>query len=318
MPTSPAQNLDHTRQQLAHVGYIADTSIATSVFLASGLERPLLCEGPAGVGKTSLGYAIARSQGRRVIRLPCYEGLDESRALYEWDYGKQLLYTEILRERFSSMLDESRDLDEAIATLSREGGALFSEGFLLERPLLQALRSPEPCLLLIDEIDKADPEFEAFLLEFLSDFTLTIPELGTLSAIHHPLVLLTSNGSRELSDPLKRRCLHLWIPHPSRDREQEILTHHLPELPNTVAAALVAAVERLRTLDLQKVPSLSEVIDWARALLLLGHDVLSPTLAEMTLGVLLKEKDDQELAKARASDWLPREPSEETSAPGPG
>jgi MoxR-like ATPase len=284
------------RARLADVRYLADGRISTAALLCAQLDKPLLVEGPAGVGKTGLALAMAEAQGLRLIRLQCYEGLDESHALYEWEYGKQLLYTQLLRERIGSLTEGAGSLREAIDRLGDEGAAFFSERFLLPRPLLTAIRSEEPCLLLLDEIDKADPEFEAFLLEMLSDFAVTIPELGTLRAHHKPQVVLTSNNARELSDALKRRCLHLTIALPDRDRELAILRAHLPDLDDTLAEAIVSAVARLRGLDLKKAPSISEVIDWARALVLLGRDVVDAEALSDTIGVLLKHTEDIQVA----------------------
>lgn len=302
MTAKPFSSLEDTTTRLEQVGYLPDARIATSAFLAARLERPLLVEGPAGVGKTELGRAMARAQGLELIRLQCYEGIDESRALYEWEYGKQLLYTEILREKIGALVKEDETLDEAVRHLSEEGGAFFSETFLLERPLLRAVRSERPCLLLLDEIDKADPEFEAFLLEVLSDFAVSIPELGTLRAKVPPQVILTSNNSRELSDPLKRRCLHLWIPLPDKEREIAILKSHLPDLDDALARGIVGAVRKLRDLDLRKAPSISEVIDWARAIRVLAHDVVDEQVLSQTIGALLKHRDDLVLAEERRRD----------------
>ncbi len=285
-------DLNDTTTRLEGAGYLADPRISTAALLAAQLERPLLVEGPAGVGKTDLARAMAEAQGLRLIRLQCYEGIDESRALYEWDYGRQLLYSQLLKEKTDAVLEGSGDLRDAMARLREQGSAFFSEDFLLERPLLAALRSEQPCLLLLDEIDKADPEFEAFLLELLSDFQVSLPELGTLKARHRPQVLLTSNAARELSDPLKRRCLHLSIAFPDAERERAILLRHLPDLDARLATSLVGAVHRLRALDLRKVPSISEVIDWARAVTLLGRGALDEALLTDTLGVLLKHQAD--------------------------
>jgi MoxR-like ATPase len=296
---SPFEDLDDAKQRLEAARYLADGRIATAALLAAQLGKPLLVEGPAGVGKTGLALAMAEAQQLELIRLQCYEGLDESHALYEWEYGKQLLYTQLLRERVGSIVEDATTLSEAIERLGDEGAAFFSERFLLPRPLLRAIRSERPCLLLLDEIDKADPEFEAFLLEMLSDFAVSIPELGTLRAKHTPQVVLTSNNARELSDALKRRCLHLTIPLPDRARELAILRAHLPDLDESLAGAIVDAVQRLRGLALKKPPSISEVIDWARALRLLGRDVVDPRSLEETIGVLLKHTEDVDEALAK-------------------
>ena len=292
---TPFRDVDDVRTQLALTGYLADKGTATAALLCARLERPLLVEGAAGVGKTELAHALARAQGRRLIRLQCYEGIDESRALYEWEYAKQLLYTQILRDRLASIVDAHASLDEAVHALARSGSAFFSEPFLLPRPLLQALRSEDPCVLLIDEIDKADPEFEAFLLELLADFAVTIPELGTLRAVHRPQVVLTSNASRELSDPLRRRCLHLSIAFPDAERELAIVRARLPDVDERLARAVVAAVQLIRTLDVRKLPSISETLDWVRALGVLGRTVVDEETLQATIGVLVKHKDDAAL-----------------------
>ena len=284
-------------EALEAVGYLADEDIATSVFLASALEMPLMVEGPAGVGKTELARALAKAEGRELIRLQCYEGLDETKALYEWAYAKQLLYTQVLRDQVNELLAGSEGLDEAIERVAGLDDIFFSERFLLPRPLLQALRSERPAVLLIDEVDKAEPEFEAFLLELLSDFAVTLPELGRIEARHKPRVLLTSNAAREMSDALKRRCLHLHIDFPGPARELAILRAHLPELPEVLAAQIVAVLEGLRGLELKKLPSISESIDWARALLLLGAGALDEAVIGRTLDVILKYEGD--IARAR-------------------
>jgi MoxR-like ATPase len=286
-------------QDLARVGYLTSKEIATSLFLADRLEKPVLVEGPAGVGKTELAKAMAAAQGRVLIRLQCYEGLDESKALYEWEYAKQLLYTQLLKEKVSEATAGARTLAEAVDILSGHDAVFFSRRFLLPRPLLQALTSEQPALLLVDEIDKADPEFEAFLLEVLSDFAVTIPEIGTVAAPRDrlPRVILTSNNARELSDALKRRCLHLFIDFPSVERELAIVRSRLPEISEKLAQATVRAIHKLRSLDLKKPPSISETLDWARALALLNADVLTPQLVGETLNLVLKYEAD--IARAR-------------------
>jgi MoxR-like ATPase len=291
-------SVDDTKRRLAAAGYLPDARISTAALLCARLDKPLLVEGPAGVGKTALALGMAEAQGRELIRLQCYEGLDESRALYEWEYGKQLLYTQVLRDKISEVIGAAGSIDDAVAALDANKSAFFSEHFLLPRPLLQAIRADAPVVLLIDEVDKSDPEFEAFLLEVLSDFQVTIPELGTLRARHRPQVVLTSNNTRELSDALKRRCLHLTIPMPDAERELGILRAHVPDLDDKLARAVVGAVHHLRGLDLRKVPSISEVIDWARALKLLGRSAVDPAVLDETLGVLLKHADDVEIGRA--------------------
>lgn len=280
------------RDSFARQGYVCNDQIAMAVYLAAQLRKPVLVEGPPGVGKTELAKASAAFLEAPLIRLQCYEGLDEARALYEWKYGKQLLYTQLLREQFAGKLDGAGGLEEAMSRLGDLGDAFYSETFLEPRPLLQALRADESPVLLIDEVDKADQEFEAFLLELLSDYQISIPELGTVKARHEPLVFLTSNNSRELSDALKRRCLHLYIPYPDASLEQQIIAARVPEAPQALRKQLVDFVQKLRTLDLKKQPAISESIDWARALLLLHVESLEPALVDSTLNLLLKHEED--------------------------
>ncbi|MFN3714866.1 MAG: AAA family ATPase [Alcanivoracaceae bacterium] len=280
------------RDSFARQGYICNDRIAMAVYLAAQLRKPVLVEGPPGVGKTELAKASAAFLEAPLIRLQCYEGLDEARALYEWKYGKQLLYTQLLREQLGGQLEGACGLADSLARLGDLGDAFYSETFLEPRPLLQALRAEEAVVLLIDEVDKADQEFEAFLLELLSDYQISIPELGTVKARHEPLVFLTSNNSRELSDALKRRCLHLYIPFPDAALEQQIIAARVPEAPAALRQQLVNFVQRLRGLDLKKQPAVSESIDWARALLLLNVDALDPALVDSTLNLLLKHEED--------------------------
>jgi len=245
--------------------YIASDEIATIVYLSQQLGKPLLTEGPAGVGKTELAKAVAGATGRELIRLQCYEGLDETKALYEWEYAKQLLYTQLLRDKLQETLSEAVSLTEAADRLADEEDVFFSMRFLLQRPLLRAILSEQPTVLLIDEIDRADAEFEAFLLEVLSDFQVSVPELGTLNAIHRPLVVLTSNNTRELSEALKRRCLYLFIDYPTLEQELSVVRLKVPELNAKLARQAVEVVQRLRDMDLRKSPSISETLDWAKA-----------------------------------------------------
>src|SRR3954453_729250 len=283
--------------RLRGVGYLPSVEIATSVFLADRLEKPVLVEGPAGVGKTELARAFAQATGRTLVRLQCYEGLDEAKALYEWEYAKQLLYTQLLKDKIAETIAGAGTLREAADRVAGSDDLFFSERFLLPRPVLAAIRSKDPALLLVDEIDKADPEFEAFLLEVLSDFAVTVPELGTVRAIHTPRVILTSNAARELSDALKRRCLHLFIDFPTAQRELEIVRSRIPGLADALARKVVAAVQAIRKLDLKKLPSISETLDWARALTLLNASTLGQRLLSDTLSTVLKYEAD--IAKAR-------------------
>lgn len=277
--------------------YIASDEIATVLFLAEKLGKPVLSEGPAGVGKTELGKAWAKATSRRLIRLQCYEGLDESKALYEWEYAKQMLYTQLLRDKLQDLLGNAASLRDAADRLAAEEDVFFSDRFLLPRPLLQAILSPEPALLLIDEIDRSDTEFEAFLLEVLSDFQVSVPELGTLTAKHQPMVILTSNNTRELSEALKRRCLYLSINYPSHEEELNIVRIRVPELGPKVAQQAVEVVQSLRTMDLKKHPSVAETLDWAKALVMLNADNLDESTLENTLTVLLKHESDVQRAK---------------------
>jgi len=272
-------------ERLSAAGYLTDDAIATTVFLADRLGKPLLVEGPAGVGKTELAKAIAEATGSELIRLQCYEGLDEARALYEWNYKKQLL-----RIQASKDDDSWDDIHDDV----------FAEEFLLSRPLLTAIRREDPTVLLIDETDKADVEVEGLLLEVLSDFQITIPELGTISAVRRPIVLLTSNATRELSEALKRRCLYLHLDYPSAEREKAIVLSRVPEIAEQLADSLVQTVRALRSMELKKSPSISESIDWARTLLALGLDTLDEAAVRDTLGVVLKHASDH----ARATTQL--------------
>jgi MoxR-like ATPase len=299
--TSPFQSVDDASARLSQVGYLPSKEIATASFLADRMEKPILVEGPAGVGKTELARALAQSLGRELIRLQCYEGLDEAKALYEWEYAKQLLYTQLLRDKVGSLMAGAGTLAEAAERISKEDAVFFSERFLLPRPILRALLSETPAVLLIDEVDKADPEFEAFLLEVLADNAVTIPELGTFQAKHVPRVVLTSNNVRELSDALKRRCLHLHIDYPTRERELAILRARLPEVNEALAKQVVEAVGRIRALELKKAPSISETLDWAKSLVLLNVDSLSPEIVAQTLNLVLKHEGDVEKARAQAA-----------------
>ncbi len=293
--TSPARAaIDELGHGLGASGYIASDAIATVVYLARALHKPVLVEGPPGVGKTELANAAAQLFDKPLIRLQCYEGLDEAKALYEWKYGKQLLYTQVLKEKLGDLMQGARGLKESIDRLHEFDDTFFNEEFLEPRPLLKALWAEHGAVLLIDEIDKSDHEFEAFLLELLQDYQISIPEIGTVRAKQPPLVFLTSNNTREIGDALKRRCLHLYIPFPDSKLEQRIIESRVPELEARLRGQLVAFVQSLRELDLKKVPAVSETIDWARTLLLLHANELDTALVRSTLNVLLKFQDDIE------------------------
>jgi MoxR-like ATPase len=283
----------HLTRKLAEAGYLASEELALVAWLALALERPLLVEGPAGVGKTDLARALSQALGRELVRLQCYEGLDEAKALYEWDYAKQMLYTQLLRDAVSAQTQGAGSLAEAADRIAGADAAFFSRRFLVERPLLRALTSEAPVVMLIDEIDRADPEFEAFLLEILAERQATIPELGTVRAKSSPLFVLTSNGTREMGDALRRRCVHAFVDYPPPSREQAILELRVPGLAQRLAGQLTAFVREVRAMDLQKAPSIAETIDWARALVLLGAGALDEALARSTLGVLLKYEEDR-------------------------
>jgi MoxR-like ATPase len=296
-------SVTEVRQALGEVGYLADEPAALVAYLAQRLGKPVLVEGPAGVGKTELAKAISRATGRQLIRLQCYEGLDEAKALYEWNYRKQLL--RIQAEATDSPAQGGHPPRDPAARGREAEHAdgvmfdIFSEEFLLTRPLLQAIAATEPVVLLIDEIDKTDQEFEAMLLEVLSDFQISIPELGVIEARTHPIVVLTSNNSRELTEALKRRCLYLWLDYPEVEREMEIVRLHAPQLDEQLARRLVEVVHMIRQLDLKKPPSIAESIDWARALLLLGADDIDASLFARTMSIIVKHRTDMDLVAER-------------------
>jgi MoxR-like ATPase len=301
------ENPRAAKTALSEHQYIASDEIATIVYLAQELGKPLLTEGPAGVGKTELAKATAAALGRELIRLQCYEGLDESKALYEWEYSKQLLYTQLLRDKLNDTLGRAGSLAEAADRLAKEEDVFFSQRFLLQRPLLRAILCDEPTVLLIDEIDRADAEFEAFLLEVLSDFQISVPELGTLTAKHRPFVVLTSNNTRELSEALKRRCLYLFVDYPSLDEEIAVVRLKVPDLSPKLARQAVEFVQGLRSADLRKSPSISETLDWAHALLTLNASHLDRDVLNSTLSLLLKHEADLQKARRRIANAPTRE-----------
>ena len=285
-------SIEAIEQGFESYGYICSREIATAVFLAFQLSKPILVEGPPGVGKTELAKTTSTLLDVPLVRLQCYEGLDESKALYEWKYGKQLLYTQVLKEKLGDLLHGAKGLAESVERLHQFGDIFYSEDFLEPRPLLKAMHMEEGAILLIDEVDKSDYEFESLLLEILSDYQVSVPEIGTVKAKVAPMVFLTSNNTRDVSDALKRRCLHLYIPFPTTELEERIVRARVPDIDETLRHQLVEFVHSLRQLDLKKIPAISETIDWARSLLLLHADKLEEDLVRATLNVLLKFQDD--------------------------
>ena len=294
MPPHPPTSPETIQERFAASGFVCPPEVATSLFLSETLGKPLLLEGPPGVGKTEVAKLWAQYHGAELIRLQCYEGLDEAKALYEWSYGKQMLYAQLLREKTGEILARAPDLAGAVAILRGEADAFFSRDFLLPRPLLQAILAKGPVILLIDEVDRSDEEFEAFLLEVLSDHQVSIPELGTVTAARPPRVVLTSNDTRELSDALRRRCLYLYIDFPSLEDEIRIVESRVPGISVALAERLVRFAQSLRKAELRKVPGIAEVVDWALALTAVGADSLSSHALRTTLGALLKNREDVE------------------------
>ncbi|GAA5117377.1 MoxR family ATPase [Haloechinothrix salitolerans] len=292
----PFDSVDAVGAALAEQGYITDSRLATTVFLQTRLDKPVLIEGPAGVGKTELAKVLAAATGRGLIRLQCYEGQDETKALYEWDYGKQLLYTQMLRDKIGEVVADAATLHDAVTRIGAQESVFFSERFLAPRPLLDAVRSEQPAVLLVDEVDRADEALEAVLLEMLGEYQISIPEVGTFAAHQPPYVVLTSNNTRDLAAALKRRCLHLFLDYPSAERELEIVRSKRTGLPDALAEQLVHIVRGLRELELRKAPSISETIDWARTLAVLGADELSAQVLADTVSVVVKYDKDVDKA----------------------
>lgn len=298
------KNVEDVQNRLEQAGYIPSQEISTIVFLAQETQKPVLIEGPAGVGKTALAKSVAKCLDRKIIRLQCYEGLDESKALYEWAYAKQLLYTQMLKGKINEVITPGASLAQAVDQIACHEDAFFSDRFIQTRPLLAAISSVDPVVLLIDEVDKADPEFEAFLLELLSDFQVTIPELGTIVAKTRPLVFLTSNNYRDMSDALKRRCIHLYIEYPALETEKEIVRLKIPGIQERLLEKLVKTMARIRELDLKKKPCISETLDWANSLMVLHQEEITQEAVFQTLNTLCKHKSDYGVVRAHIQQLL--------------
>jgi MoxR-like ATPase len=297
-------SVDQVRKGFEMNGYVCNRRIATTLYLACHLEKPVLVEGPAGVGKTELAKVMATYLDYPLIRLQCYEGLDESKALYEWKYGKQLLYTQILRDKLNEILQGEKGLDASMKRLHDHDDIFYSHQFLEPRPLLKAIQQEQGAVLLIDEIDKSDQEFEAFLLEILSDFQVSVPEIGTIKAVRKPYVFLTSNNTREMSEAIKRRCLHLFIPFPEAKLERKIIQVKVPDLDKDLRHQMVAFIQAARELDLKKMPSVSETIDWARVLLLLHSSSLDAAMVRDTLNVFIKFEEDMKIMEDNLAELI--------------
>jgi MoxR-like ATPase len=299
-------SIEETESRLREAAYICSSEIATVVFLSAKTNKPILVEGPAGVGKTELAKAIATCLGREIIRLQCYEGLDEAKALYEWEYAKQLLYTQMMKEKISGVIDKAETLSEAADRIAAQEDAFFSERFIQPRPLLRAISADDPVVLLVDEVDKSDPEFEAFLLEILSDFQISIPEIGTRKAAHIPFVILTSNNFRDMSDALKRRCLHLYIDYPNTALESQIVHLKIPGIRQRLVEQIITSIQAIRSIALKKKPAISETLDWAQALMALQVEDLSREAILETLNVIVKHRSDADMVKAQIAQIVPK------------